>query len=492
MTDAQRRAEEILRGAQETQDQEEDQQFIRSRGSVRELEKKQAYLITCAQNNTTVDAQVWATLQRVAEHYDAELLVIPIRYKNPTGYDPDMQGRNDQWSDTLHPYMVENEVKIHPRLHVMGQWRLQATTQRPLGALGPITGRVSSIFGHARFQMQTVATQVRKLPKILYTTGSVTRPNYSDTGLGMKGKFHHTNGAVLVRKIGRQFHIRHLSWSVRNKSICDLNLTFTPDGVKESKCIAIVTGDEHAVWSDRAVRNATYGAGGLVDLVKPRYIVRHDVLDSYAISHHHARDPITKHVKDRAKMGNLEEELTLTLAHIDDTTPAGAQNIVVASNHHEHLLRWLKEADPKMDSKNAPLYHKLMGLVLEGSEMRAGGVWIPDVFALYAKKIGGMRSDTRFLDRNESFELFDIEMGLHGDMGPNGRRGSAYGFAQMGIKSITAHTHSPYALDGNFGVGHSRSAEAEYVHSPNSWLPTHCLVHPNGKRQLIHIIRGEF
>ena len=77
--------------------------------------------------------------------------------------------------------------------------------------------------------MVTVATPSADMAKILYTTGSVTRPNYSDTGLGKKGKFHHTQGAVLVRKVGGLFHMRHLNWSEHDKSIHDINLRFTPN-----------------------------------------------------------------------------------------------------------------------------------------------------------------------------------------------------------------------------------------------------------------------
>jgi len=489
VTDADKKAQEILEKAKE---QVEDQQFVLSGGKLRELEQKESFLITSAQNNTTVHKDVLETFHRVADHYDAQLMVIPVRYKNPTGYDPEMQGKNDQWSASLHQYMVENQVRLHRKLVVLGDWRLQATTQRPLTGLGPITGASSGIVGHGRLQMHTVATPSADLAKMMYTTGSVTRPNYSDTGLGQKGKFHHTQGAVLVRKSGKFFHIRHLNWSEHDKSIHDINLRFTPKGVEEVGFRAIVTGDEHAIFADQNVKNATYGDGGLVDLGKPEFIIRHDVHDSYANSHHHSRDPVIKYVKAKVGYNDVKWELDLTKEHIDSTTPEYAQNIMVASNHHEHLMRWLKEADPKEDPKNAPLYHKLMGLVLEQSEMRAGGVWSPDVFMLYCTQLSKMRSNTRFLERTEPFKLFDIALHLHGDKGPDGRWGSGYVFAQMGIKSVTAHTHRPWIMDGNYCVGHSSEAEREYVHGPSSWLPTHCLIHHNGKRQLVHIIMGEF
>jgi hypothetical protein len=32
----------------------------------------------------------------------------------------------------------------------------------------------------------------------------------------------------------------------------------------------------------------------------------------------------------------------------------------------------------------------------------------------------------------------------------------------------------------------------EYTAGPSSWLNTHCLLHADGKRQLIHIIDGKW
>ena len=47
------------------------------RGTVR-------YLVTAAQNATPVHPEWWAVLKTMAKALRAELLVIPLRYKNPT------------------------------------------------------------------------------------------------------------------------------------------------------------------------------------------------------------------------------------------------------------------------------------------------------------------------------------------------------------------------------------------------------------------------
>src|SRR5688572_17387181 len=53
------------------------------------------FLITAAQNNTEVHEAFFRTLLVAAEHLDAELIVVPYRYKNPTGMRPGRDLRRD-------------------------------------------------------------------------------------------------------------------------------------------------------------------------------------------------------------------------------------------------------------------------------------------------------------------------------------------------------------------------------------------------------------
>lgn len=480
------RAQQILRRAYEEQANE---QFVLSRGRVRELEDCSAYLVTCAQNNTAVNRPAFDTLRRVCDYYEAQILVGPIRYKNPTGYDPDYEGHRDRWPEELHPYLCENLVRLHSKLIFMGHWRIQATRQRPLNGVEPISGASSAIYPHGRLQMKTVPTRAGELAKILYTTGSISELNYSSTDTGQKGEFHHTTGAVLVLKREGLFHLRHLNWSHHHGCLFDLNRCFTPGGMEVFERIpGIVQGDDHAKFADPQV---TAARKRVYSIVRPREKVVHDVLDFFSGSHHHRSDPITQHVKARDGHSSVEDELNLTADHLEDTQPEGCTTVVVASNHHEHLLRWLQELDPRQDPKNAPLYHKLMGIMLERSEMRPNGVWKPDPFRIWCEEIRGLKGRYKWLERTESHVINDVEVSLHGDVGVNGARGTALQYARMGIKTATAHGHGPGIFDGNYSVGHGR-LPADFQRGPDNWMPCDCLLLPNGKRQLIFYIKGEF
>lgn len=493
MTKAEQKAKKLLAAAvKKAKVRDDDQQFILSRGKVRELERKQTFVITCAQNNTDVEPKFWKALQGYAKEHDAQLFVIPVRYKNPTTKRDPQEGdpnANYWWPPELHPYLVDNEVRIHKNCRVMADHKIGATIANPLGGLEGQSRGASAIYGHAQVQMRTVPTPQGEMPMILHTTGSVSRKNYADNARAKKALLHHTNGALVVQKRGRLFHIRHLNWSAGHQCFHDLGRRYTATGSYPVKIKALVLGDWHAIWTDPKVRAATKR---MIAELKPETLVWHDVLDSYSITHHHNRDPITRMVKHHAGKGNIEIELELTAKSVLEMTPIGVQSVIVASNHHDHLLRWLKEADPKRDPENALLYHRLMVSVLERAKMTTRGTVIPDPFALWFHLTYPSSANVRFLKRNESFRVEEVELGFHGDIGSGGARGSRVSFSKLGCKPVIGHLHSPGIEKGCTQVGTSTELGMEYTFGPGGWLNTHCAVHANGKRQLYNIIRGEY
>ena len=466
-------------------------EFFLSRQEVAALEKKSRYFITCAQNNTHVDPDFWSSVKHYIKKNKSTLLVLPIRYKNPTSYIQPQDGDPDVWwPKEVEPYLVENILKIHSHLWVMGNMRIQATAVNPLIGLESMSQGASAVYGHGQLQMKTVPTPQNLLPKILYTTGSCSIKNYSRTKAGVKGAFHHSIGGIVVEKSGKKFHIRAVVWD--GQCFYDLEHVYSPSGVKKSPGIAaLVTGDEHALFNSAEVRNATYTAkNSIAKTLKPKVIVRHDVFDGYSISHHHRNNPLTRYVKYQEGLNRVEEELEITKDYIDSTTPPDAHNVIVASNHNEHLMRWLREADWKNEPWNAKIYHWFWYHMLENAKFGTSGAGTIDPFAFWAES--KLTSDTKFLGRDETFTLNDLELSLHGDLGPNGSKGSAINLNKIGVKSIIGHSHTPCIEKGVYQVGTSTGLKLEYTAGPSSWLNTHALVYPNGKRALINIVDGDW
>jgi hypothetical protein len=338
--------------------------------------------------------------------------------------------------------------------------------------------------------MQSVATPQQRLPKLLYTTGSVTKKNYSRTKQGNLAAFHHTHGAVVAEVRGGVFFLREINWD--GECFHDLETVYGDGRTRQKVPIAaLVTGDEHVWFNCPEVRRATYdGPGSICEVLRPPVVVRHDVLDCYSVSPHHHRNSITRAIKAAHGRDSLERELADTIRFIEETTPAGAENVIVSSNHHDHLMRWLENGEAHVEPRNAKLYHELKYKVLSSAMFGPGGAVPPEPFAVYAQ--GRIKVPTRFLGPDDSFQVHGVELGMHGHRGPNGTRGSLRSFSKIGTRSMIGHLHAPGIYQGAYGVGTSSRLRLEYNAGPSSWLNTHGVVHQNGKRQLLHVVNGRW
>lgn len=447
------------------------------------------YVITSALNNTPLHRGFWESLEVFCEDKQAKLIVRPQKYRNPDAFH---EPEDYYFPPEVTPYLSEDNIKLNDNLVFMGDIPINATAATPLSGLDTISGHRSMIVGHSQVQATCVPTPHQRLPKILHTTGSVSQPVYSQSKAGIKAQHHHCLAAVYVELKGDKFWLRELWWG--DGCFYDLDRQYTPQGVtKNHRAAALVTGDEHTQFADEKVIKATYkGKDSICNVLKPEYIVRHDVLDFYSRNHHHKHAIITNYAKHQAGLTSVEKELNLTIDHMDNTLPSNAQQIIVRSNHDDALDRWLNDTDPKQDPENALLYHKLMVAKLEEARMTNQGADTVDAFPHYALPRMKTADRTKFLERDESFTIKGNELGFHGDAGPNGARGSIQGFSKIGVKSILGHRHAPGVFKGVFQVGVSTPLKLEYVSGPSSWMNVHAVVYPNGKRSLISVIDGQW
>jgi hypothetical protein len=467
-------------------------------GQERNISGFKRYVVTSAQNNTPVHIGFLQTLNNYCDINDANLVVVPYRYKNPTSiFD---QSDAEYWSTPLLPYLVQSMTRLSDTFVIMANVKIQPTAVQPLSGFDGYTGMDSAIIGHPKIQFCTVPTPARQLPKILTTTGAVTLPNYTDSKAGWKGEFHHSLAALVVEiDDDGTTHVRHVHGDNITGHFYDLESYYTTTSVTTGHRIsALVTGDTHAEFMDDKVKDGTYtGEASMCKVLRPEVIVRHDVEDFYARNHHHRGNDLIAFGKHHFGRDNVEESLQVTADFIDETTYPESVNIIVKSNHDEALDRWLREADPKYDQENAILYYYLKLNQLRNVRMTETGFGSIDPFEFWChnpESGNGLRSkdQTKFLKRDESFTVSGIELGFHGDRGPNGARGSIKAFSKIGPKTIIGHSHSPGIYEGCYQVGVSARLDLEYASGPSSWLHTHCIVYPDGSRTLVSVIDGKW
>jgi hypothetical protein len=436
-------------------------------------------VITAAVNDSPVHTKFLATLRRYCADRGGRLVIIPLRYKNPTRQG---EGDGETWAPAVVPDLYDRRMKVCAGLQILADVKTQPTAVDPLSGLDTLTGTDCGIFGHTKVALRSIATRGHELPKLLLTTGAVTLPAYSDTKAGKKGEFHHVCGAVVVEQDGDQFHLRHIH-AARDGTFIDLDTKWSPSGATDAPpAQALVLGDVHA---ERVDAGALAAAKELQAVLRPKNLILHDVLDFGSASHHNGFwEKFARRLKGTDRVA---EELRITASVIDGLHRRGQRTVLVSSNHNDHLARWLSDHRNGEDVQNAGIYHRAKAAVLTAIE-KAGKV--PNIFALV---IGPMlEKPAVFLTDKESFTVAGIELAYHGDRGPNGARGSAKAFDRIGAKTIIGHSHSPAIVGGCFQTGTTSQLDMGYNVGPSSWIHSHVVIYASGKRSHLHCVNGRW
>jgi hypothetical protein len=452
----------------------------------------QYYIITGAQNATPVEAAFWKVLQVAAEHLSAELVVVPYRYKNPNSLWTGAQESDEWWADEVSPYLFNVRKKLNPNLVLAADVKTQPTASSPLSSFEGLTGAESCIIVHPKMQMTVVPAPTSRYPKILTTTGTCTRRNYTDTKAGKLGAFHHFLGGLIVEQRGSKFFHHQINADRATGSFTWLDWHFTAAGVvKAAPALGLVCGDIHQRVICPNVDRATFkGSDSIVGTLNPECVVVHDGIDGSTVNPHEVGNPFLAAARAKAGLTNVEDEIREFVEFIADRVK-GRKTVIVDSNHHDFIARWILRTDWKQDLRNAPFYLETAQAMLASAKWNGRGGEYADPFVYWVNKFAG-DADIQCLGPDESFRLADIEVGMHGHRGPNGSRGTLKNLSRLGSRVISGHTHTPGIEEGHYKVGTSTLLRLQYTHGPSSWLNTHCSVYATGKRALLNIIDGEW
>lgn len=454
------------------------------------------FIVTAAQNATPVHSGFVKALEIACNAMNAELLVIPLRYKNPTSRWTKSQANDEVWAPEVTPYLYNQRKALNKNIVVLGDIKTQPTASSPLTGFDAISHGESAILGHTKLQLRVVPTPQSRFPKILTTTGACTKPNYTDSRAGKLGEFHHTLGAALVEARGKVFHLRQINADSKTGSFTDLDRVYSPADVHEAEpALALAMGDTHVDFIDPAVERATFGSCGIIETLQPQALVYHDVLDAYSVNPHHAGNPFVMVAKRYAGRDNARKEVERALEFVGRYAEGRNRIIVVPSNHDDFLRRWIVNTDWRGDPTNADFYLETALAMVRGSKLTPSGVEYPNPFKYWTEQqfADATHPTIRCLAQDESLVVEGVEYGLHGDRGPNGSRGSARSLRRIGVKTVIGHSHTPAIEEGCYQTGTSTRLRLEYNAGPSSWLQSHVAQYSlGGKRCLINIIEGEW
>lgn len=454
------------------------------------------YIVTCAQNNTNVHEVFWRNLLRLAEFYEAEVMVSRYTY-NKKAYGPDSvkpgthrgSDADGLWYDpAIEPHVTDHSVQLAPGLIFCGEMNTLPTAVRPLSGFESYTGRHSGIFPHPKLAMASVATGKGQGTKFNYTTGTVTQRNYLQKKAGLKAQFHHVYGALLVEvdRKGRWW-VRQLN-ATEDGEIYDMNVRVAPDGeiTEDNRVEAITWGDIHYAFIDPVAEELSFGEGGVLDTLMPKYQFLHDVLDFRSRMHHDMHNPHDMFWKHAHGYEDARAEVAAVAQFLKDVQRSFCETIVCDSNHDNMLNRWLREEDYKDDPKNAIFFLECQLRVYKALQAYEN----PHDYHLLENLCFEHGVDgVSFLRADESFIIcpeygHGIECGMHGHLGVDGARGNPAQFAKMGRKANTGHTHRAGIHDGIFTSGLLGLLNMLYNMGPSSWSHSIIVTYANGKRAI--------
>lgn len=442
---------------------------------VTEIKKYKRFIITSAVNDTDLVLEAHKTFIKMAKELDACYLVIPGVYKNP---DLKHQGviHNYTWPDEIMDYCCNADVPLNRSLIIRGKTRLQYTMVNPLEGMNHAGGTESEIYAHPQVAMQMVPTAKNSLPKMLHTTGSISVKNYGGSKRAKKAEFHHSVGALFIEIEGDKFWPTQLRFDGEG---CYLfNRFYHSRGSRKAEKIpGIVFGDTHVRWLKPKVETAL---DTVRKALQPEILVYHDLHDHHIGSHHNESNMIFNLKKSLMKEYSVRDELMRSVKFLEDKPNA----VIVDSNHHRHLDQWFNRFMKKSDNVNLELYSELHELLREDLKNEGDG----NLFRLFLQRY--CKTKIRFVDGNEEFNILDIDCSQHGDIGPNGSRGTSRSFSRTGHKTIIGHSHTPSIEKGCYQVGTS-TTDLDYAVGYTSWMNTHCLIYPNGKRALFSLVEDK-
>lgn len=465
----------------------------------RDLASTRRFIVVAAQNATPVHEDFWRVLNHMAAQLSAELLVIPLRYKNPTSLWTGSQRNAEFWAAEVRPYLWNVDEPLNDAVTVLGSIKIQPSASNPLAGADALSHMRSAVVGHTRAQSKSVAMMGRPA-KFLMTSGACTIPNYTDTRQGKLGEFHHSLSAVLIELDGSRAYTRRLNYSERTGRVIDMGIAYYADRVERAPpSLALVMGDTHVRYVDPKVVHATFGAGGIIERTRPFHLVWHDLLDGHSCNPHHFGDPfadIAKHIAGRSVVSDETTEAIRFVADYTQTarhrTGIDTKSVIIPSNHIDFLRRYIiKEDWKKLPAENRVFYLRTALMMAENTKLDDSGISYPDPFTALFRAANVPNAIA--LDLGESFLLGGVELGMHYDIGPNGARGSLQNIKRVSAKSIGGHSHSPGEDEGATQVGTSTRLRLEYNQGgASSWLNAHCDLNADAKRQLILIHEGGF
>ena len=448
-----------------------------------EIKKYSKFVITTAVQGKEVNKDFANSLRNYAKRNGALLLVLPCEDVASRGKKAQTLEISPDLSDFK---VVFKDLYINKNLCLCAI-KVSAKQINSLTGLDRLTvqRQASIIVASPKVFLRYVPNMHYDIPPALMTTGAVTINNYDNDMYMSKrtstlAEGDHAYGAVIVEVENENiFHFRHVQASPEN-SVTDMGIDYLPDGsIQPLGETVMIMGDSHTGYHDKELHTA------VMDMALKTgvdHVYLHDVFNATSVTHHDKGKGITKAIKALEGNLDLEAECEAAKNYIRNIQLHDMDVYIVNSNHDNHLLRYLESCGFADDPLNWKFSLKL---ALAATDHKN-----PLQYAIETE-LGYKDPRVHWLPEDISHKVYGVEVGVHGDRGANGSKGSLQIFEKGLGNCVVAHAHSAAIIRNAFCVGTVGVMDMGYNKGLSSWTRTCCLIYKNGTKQLINFIPNE-
>lgn len=464
---------------------------MKTRDQLTEVLKGQCFIVTGAQNNTTVHP-VLNALKAIAEQHDAEILAMPIKYTTTL---EGLERKKPTYAKEVRAMLLDENVYLGSfgGVKLAVDAAILPTAKQPINAAERLNnGESITVVASPRNQLKTLARMKNDAHRWAYSTMVCTQMHYTDSRAGAEAEADHHFGGLFIR-VNEDGTITHRQL-VANEFGDIVDEGYIYDGAKgeihhaEQPCV--VLGDLHC---EKMCEANWYRTLDWLQGVNPKNIAIHDALDMMSRNHHNREDDqFIYQMGQRAVIDDIAD----VVKHLNEVAKLASGKVyVVQSNHDLALDSWLasKYYDVKADPINAKTYYALKLAVLDMIDDGDDLVKLDLAIQVLADKLPELADNIVFGKVDELEQWFGVEVSMHGHLGTSGARGSVNSFKKMGRPTVTGHTHSPFRDGKNVVVGVCGSLEMGYNKGGTMWDRANAIINTNDTVQLVPTYAiGEF
>lgn len=425
--------------------------------------KNKKFIITAAMPEAELHRPAWEAIQNYAEQNKAEIIVLAMR---------GMHHSHKRYTDELYSltkgsFAVEHSINDNLLARDI---KLYPAHRNPAYGNRDLAKNKSLIIAHTKQDQAPCQVFDPEMPRSIYTTGVITQREFNETLSGFRNQQELILGGLVVdvdHKSG-DFWARHIQFQ-EDGSFANMGKIYSADGsVKEDPGVYLKMGDVHSLFTEPQYKNASIE---MINHFNVKEAGAGDWFDGKSISHYEANNMIEK-----SKLISLEYELNYLLEDVKDWCDRTKCTLgMTASNHPEWIDRYLVSNRWTTDVLNYKVALQLMNAVIEGN----------DPIEWYFKKNAPEIFDRlKFYKRNDFLRLpGDWLYTAHGDLGPDGARGSIHNQQAAG-NLLMEHIHGPGKRNSIMAVGTLALKTLQYASNRlTSWQAQNIIVFESGTAQ---------